>query len=76
MKSIMVDLQLFANIGNFVATTNTINSDVFAISGRYKINAKSIMGLYSLDLSKPVEIVFDESVTDEEIKRFDAFIAK
>lgn len=76
MKSIMVDLQLFANIGNFVATTNTINSEVFAISGRYKINAKSIMGLYSLDLSKPVEIVFDESVTDEEIKRFDAFIAK
>lgn len=76
MKSIMVDLQLFANIGNFVATTNTINSDVFAISGRYKINAKSIMGLYSLDLSKPVEIVFDESVTNEEIKRFDAFIAK
>lgn len=76
MKSIMVDLQLFANIGNFVATTNTINSEVFAVSGRYKINAKSIMGLYSLDLSKPVEIVFDESVTDEEIKRFDAFIAK
>lgn len=76
MKSIMVDLQLFANIGNFVATTNTINSDVFAVSGKYKINAKSIMGLYSLDLSKPVEIVFDESVTDEEIKRFDAFIAK
>lgn len=76
MKTIMVDLQLFANIGNFVATTNTINSDVFAISGRYKINAKSIMGLYSLDLSKPVEIAFDESVTDEEIKRFDAFIAK
>lgn len=76
MKSIMVDLQLFANIGNFVATTNTINSEVFAVSGRYKINAKSIMGLYSLDLSKPVEIVFDESVTDEEIKRFDAFTAK
>lgn len=76
MKSIMVDLQLFASIGNFVATTNTINSEVFAVSGRYKINAKSIMGLYSLDLSKPVEIVFDESVTDEEIKRFDAFIAK
>ena len=38
--------------------------DIDVISGRYIIDAKSLMGLFSVDLSKPVEIRFDEEHED------------
>ena len=75
MKSIFVDLHLFADIAPFVAITANIQGDIFAVSERYKVNAKSVMGMFSLDLANPIEIIFDESVTDEEIKMFDKFLA-
>ena len=38
---------------------NQFVDDVYAISGNYRVNAKSILGLFSLDLSKEVELVID-----------------
>lgn len=38
--------------------------DIDVISGRYIIDAKSLMGLFSVDLSKPVEVRFDEEHED------------
>ena len=37
------------------------------ISGRYVIDAKSIMGIFSLDLSKPIELTIHESDEIDEI---------
>ena len=40
--------------------------DFDLISGRYVIDAKSIMGIFSLDLSKPIELaIHTEGNTDE-----------
>ena len=38
---------------------NQFVDNVYAISGNYRVNAKSILGLFSLDLSKEVELVID-----------------
>lgn len=38
---------------------NQFVDDVYAISGNYRVDAKSILGLFSLDLSKEVELVID-----------------
>ena len=38
---------------------NQFVDDVYAISGNYRVDAKSIMGLLSLDLSKEVVLVID-----------------
>jgi phosphocarrier protein HPr len=43
------------------------------VSGRYAIDAKSIMGIFSLDLSKPIELhahTEDASAFKEDIKKF------
>ena len=57
-----------------------INSDVKLCSkqGGYVIDAKSIMGIFSLDLSKNVELVIsDPTEKDKElIKKFDQFVVK
>lgn len=42
----------------FVNTVSKIECEVFLKSGRYIIDAKSIMGIFSLDLTKPMEIDF------------------
>ena len=51
---------MFASIDdvkNFAALANTKSYDVDISSGKYLINAKSIMGIFSLDLTQPVDIV-------------------
>ncbi len=40
----------------FVGICNDMNFKVELLSGPYIIDAKSIMGLFSLDLSKPIEL--------------------
>lgn len=38
---------------------NEFADEVYAISGSYRVNAKSLLGLFSLDLSKEIELVID-----------------
>ena len=51
-------------IKEFNKLTLKFPCDIDVISGRYIIDAKSLMGLFSVDLSKPVEIRFDEEHED------------
>ena len=42
---------------NFEAVTNEKPYDIELLSGKYVVNAKSIMGIFSLDLTKPIVMV-------------------
>lgn len=52
-------LNTIEKVKKFVGITTNFETDVFLISGRYVIDAKSIMGIFSLDLSKPIEMKFE-----------------
>jgi len=41
-------------VKSFVMTVSKFDSDMDLLSGRYTIDAKSIMGIFSMDLSKPI----------------------
>ena len=56
MKSIQVSLNSIDKVKNFVNDINRFNCDFDLISGRYVIDAKSILGIFSLDLSSPIEL--------------------
>lgn len=64
MKSIYITLNSIEKVKQFVNTINTYNSEFDLSSGRYIIDAKSIMGIFSLDLSSPLrlDIYNDECV--------------
>lgn len=47
-----------ADISAFVGLATKCKGDVVVRSGNFAVNAKSIMGLYSLDLTKPVKVEF------------------
>lgn len=56
MEEFMIKLNSIDEVKEFVALTNKCAFDVDLMSGRYAIDAKSIMGIFSLDLSKDLEL--------------------
>ena len=56
MSTFFVSLSSIDDVKAFVDAANHCPCEVDVRSGRYLVNAKSIMGLFSLDLAKPVEV--------------------
>lgn len=54
MISITVSLSKAENVKQFVQVCSKYTFDIDLRSGRYVVDAKSILGIFSLDLSKPV----------------------
>ncbi|MGI6094939.1 MAG: HPr family phosphocarrier protein [Lachnospiraceae bacterium] len=67
MKTVLISLNSIDKVKSFVNTITKYDYDFDLVSGRYVIDAKSIMGIFSLDLSKPIELNIhanDKSVDD------------
>ena len=65
MTTVNICLDSIDKVKAFVNTITKFDSDFDLISGRYVIDAKSIMGIFSLDLSKPIQLdIHSESVDD------------
>ena len=56
MEEIRIFLGTIERVKNFVNEVSHLECDVDIVSGRYVIDAKSIMGIFSLDLSKPINL--------------------
>lgn len=56
MKKFKIMLGTINDVKEFVNAVSKYDFDVDLVSGRYAIDAKSIMGIFSLDLSKEIEL--------------------
>ena len=56
MKTVDISLNSIDKVKSFVNDINRFDYDFDLVSGRYVIDAKSIMGIFSLDLSKPITL--------------------
>ena len=56
MKTIRISLNSIDKVKSFVNEITKYDNDFDLVSGRYVIDAKSIMGIFSLDLSKPIDL--------------------
>jgi len=56
MSETTVMLASINDVKEFVSIVSLCEYDVDLISGRYAVDAKSIMGIFSLDLSKPIKL--------------------
>ena len=73
MKTVNILLGTINDVKNFVNIVSQYDFDVDLISGRYAIDAKSIMGIFSLDLANPIKAEIHSDDCDkflEEIKPF------
>ena len=56
MKTVQISLNSIDKVKSFVNDITKFENDFDLVSGRYVIDAKSIMGIFSLDLSEPIDL--------------------
>ena len=56
LKTIKISLNSIDKVKTFVNVINRFDAEFDLVSGRYVIDAKSIMGIFSLDISKPIDL--------------------
>ena len=75
MKTVTINLGSIDKVKSFVNDITKFDSDFDLVSGRYVIDAKSIMGIFSLDLSKPINLIIhgdeDNAEIMEVIKKYE-----
>ena len=75
MNTVMISLNSIDKVKSFVNDISRFDYDFDLISGRYVIDAKSIMGIFSLDLSKPIELnIHAEEEADAVIEALKPYI--
>lgn len=67
MKTVRISLNSIDKVKSFVNDLTKFDADFDLVSGRYVIDAKSIMGIFSLDLSKPIDLNIHAENNVEEI---------
>ena len=75
MKTVKISLNSIDKVKSFVNDITKFSNDFDLVSGRYVIDAKSIMGIFSLDLSKPIDLnIHAEDNIDEIMNVLSAYI--
>lgn len=76
MKSITILLNTTDSVKQFVNTLAQFDYDMDLRSGRYVVDAKSILGIFSLDLNRPVVLEVHAEECDDLITAITPFICK
>ncbi len=77
MTSVKISLNSIDKVKSFVNDISGFNAEFDLISGRYVIDAKSIMGIFSLDISKPIDLnIHAEENIDEIMEALKPYLAE
>lgn len=77
MTELKIKLAAIDDVKNLVNIATRFNCEIDVVSGRYVVDAKSIMGLFSLDLSRPLLLKIDssdEALTNDIKECLDQFV--
>ena len=66
MKKMYVAINTINKITEFVQKASQVDGDVICTKGRYTIDGKSIMGIFSIDISEGIMVEYPETATDFE----------
>ena len=67
MITVQISLNSIDKVKSFVNAITQFDYDFDLISGSYVIDAKSIMGIFSLDLSKPIDLAIHAEANKDEV---------
>jgi len=76
MTATKIKLNTFHDVQEFNAILTRFAFDIDLVSGRYIVDAKSVMGIYSLDLNNPIELKAHTDDAEELFAQIDKFIVK
>lgn len=66
----LIKLNSVDKVKSFVNRVSKFDEDIDLVSGRYVVDAKSLLGIFSLDLSKPIELETKGISEDHELMSF------
>lgn len=75
-KVCQIKLNTINEVKEFVNIVLQCPYDVDLVSGRYIIDAKSLMGIFSLDLTRPIDLSADTDDVDDLLKKIDFCVVK
>ena len=73
MKTVTISLEMMQRVKEFVAITQACDYEIVLKSGKYAVDGKSILGIYSLDLTQPLTVeIYSDNCADllEKLKKF------
>ena len=73
MKSMQISLEKASQVKDFVQIVQKYPYDIELKSERYIVDAKSILGIFSLDLTRPLTIEIHSDDCDDLLKELKAF---
>ena len=76
MTSLFINLATIDDVKDFVKKANTLNYEADLSIGKYTIDAKSIMGIFSLDLSRPLNLTIHSDDCKDFVEEISAYIVK
>jgi len=76
MKEIFIKLESINDVKEFVNAAVACPCEIYLISGRYIVDGKSIMGVFSLDLTSPIRMELQGENAAAELENFRKFEAK
>ena len=76
MRSVTIHLSLAENVKDFVNIVSKYPYDIDLRSGRHVVDAKSILGIFSLDLNKPITMEVYENDCDDLLAEIKPFIVQ
>ena len=76
MKTVKININTINDVKNFVSIVSRCDFDVDIVSGRYAIDAKSIMGIFSLDLSKELTLNIHSDACADFLDQIKDYIVK
>lgn len=77
MKSVNVLLNSIEKIKEFTNIVSNLDSEIDLVSGRYTVDAKSIMGIFSLDLTKNIRMdIYNDEIFDDAKEKLKDFIVQ
>lgn len=76
MKTVKISLNSIDKVKSFVNVISQFDSDFDLISGRYVIDAKSIMGIFSLDLAQDIDLTIHAEDDKEIIEALKDYIVE
>ena len=77
MKTVQISLNSIDKVKSFVNEITKYDNDFDLVSGRYVIDANQVMGIFSLDLSKPIDLNIHANYNlDDILAALDSYIIK
>ena len=76
MKTVLIRLSLVENVNKFVNIVGRYPFDMDLRAGRHVVDAKSILGIFSLDLSRPITLEIYSDDCDQLLKDIEPFTAE